>query len=118
MIGSRKVKKTTSLAPKKYNTSFFLECKECSREIEVRGDIKAVICDWCVQNMLPREKVESRQEKSDKPRGWHFKKFFEHNGVCYSHGEEITDKNEIARLRKEAKKQTAIKKPPQKKRKK
>jgi hypothetical protein len=38
--------------------------------------------------------------KSDKPRGWHFKVYFEQNGVVYSKGEIITDKKEIAKLKK------------------
>jgi hypothetical protein len=44
--------------------------------------------------------LHNKVQKSDKPRGWHFKAFFEQDGIVYSRGEEITDVDEIARLKK------------------
>ena len=37
-----------------------------------------------------------------KPRGWHFKVYFEQNGIVYSRGEVVTDKAVIAELKKSA----------------
>jgi hypothetical protein len=43
------------------------------------------------------------QPGSGKPRGWHFKKYFEHDGKVYSRGKEITDTKEIKKLKKQFK---------------
>jgi hypothetical protein len=81
----------------------YLICAQCGdEEVEVPADVSKVTCAYCVQKMVaPPEEV---REKSDKPRGWHFKAYFEHNGVVYSKGQEVTDPDEIVRLKKGLKK--------------
>lgn len=81
----------------------YLTCKECDEvEVEVGPDIKNVTCAYCVQRVIGPPPNYEKKEKSDKPRGWHFKAYYEHNGVVYSKGIEITDPAEISRLKKEA----------------
>lgn len=93
-----------------------LLCRECNQEeIEVSGEIVSVVCAYCVQKWIAPP-VNYKKEKSDKPRGWHFKAFFEHEGVVYSKGEIVTDEDEIKSLRKLHGKVVKTKKPTQKKR--
>jgi len=81
----------------------YLLCKECNEvEVEVSPDTKNVTCAYCVQYMISPPPNYEKKEKSDKPRGWHFKAYYEHNGIVYSKGIEITDSAEILRLKKEA----------------
>ena len=100
MALTRRIKKLTKADVKKVNGRHTLVCKECNLEtVEVSESVVAVTCAYCVQKMIaaPAGYVK---EKSDKPRGWHFKTFFEHEGVVYSKGEIVTDAKEIAKLRK------------------
>lgn len=100
MALTRRIKKLTKSAVQKINGRHILTCKECNSEtVEASESVVAVTCAYCVQKMIaaPAGYVK---EKSDKPRGWHFKMFFEHGGVVYSKGEIVTDAKEIAKLRK------------------
>ena len=100
MALTRRIKKLTKSAVQKINGRHLVTCKECNLEtVEVSESVVAVTCAYCVQKMIaaPAGYVK---EKSDKPRGWHFKMFFEHGGVVYSKGEVVTDPKEIAKLRK------------------
>lgn len=104
MALTRRTKKLTKSMFKKATGTHFLTCKVCGEEeLEVNTDVVAVTCGMCVQLMLPPPENYIKKEKSDKPKGWHFMSYFEHNGVVYSRGVEVTDKNEIARLKKEVK---------------
>lgn len=100
MALKRRVKKLSSSQVRVATGRHTLFCKVCDKvSIEVGTDISAVTCSYCVQKMVapPTNPVKP---KSDKPRGWHFKIFFEHDGVVYSKGEVVTDAKEIAKLRK------------------
>lgn len=99
----RRIKKLTNAMFKKASGRKFLFCGVCGEEeVEVSLDTKNVTCAYCVQRMIEPPPNYEKKEKSDKPRGWHFKAYFEHNGVVYSKGVEITDIEEIAKLKKEA----------------
>jgi hypothetical protein len=79
----------------------FLFCKVCNLvELEVSMDVSAVTCAWCVIKIVSPPELYSKPQKSDKPRGWHFKTYFEHEGKVYSKGIEITDAKEIKKLKK------------------
>lgn len=111
MALTRRIKKLTKSMVAKISGRQILTCSECNyEEVEVPSDIKKVTCAHCVQKMIAPP-PNYKKEKSDKPRGWHFKKFFEHDGVVYSMGEVITDEEQIITLRKEHKStKSAIKK--------
>lgn len=79
----------------------YLGCDKCGEDVVVSQDVGRVICDWCVQGMVPAPALPVTKPKSEKPRGWHFKKYFEHEGVVYSHGEIVTDTKVIAELKRE-----------------
>ena len=100
---NRRIKKLSKSMVTKITGRQYLTCSQSNtEEVEVPADVSAVTCAHCVQKMIaPPEEV---REKSDKPRGWHFKVYFEHNGLVYSKGQEITDPEDIARLKKELKK--------------
>jgi len=77
-----------------------LVCRRCkSDRKKVGGEVISWMCARCVQQLVapPEEPVKS----SGRPRGWHFKKFFEFEGKVYSKGEEVTDIKKIKLLRKE-----------------
>jgi hypothetical protein len=97
---TRRIKKLTKSMAIKVTGRQYLLCTECGEEeVEVPADIGKVTCAQCVQKMIaPPESVQSR-EKSDKPRGWHFKAYFEHDGVVYSRGKVVTDPAEIKLLK-------------------
>lgn len=77
-----------------------LLCRECQfTEMEVSGDVGAVVCPNCVQRWIGAPPEAAKKEKSDKPRGWHLKAYFEHDGVVYSKGEAVTDPKQITELR-------------------
>lgn len=103
MIGSRKNRKSVNLNKSKKD-KHYVSCSKCGTEVWASGDVAKVTCADCVQVLLGPPPEAKPVEKSDKPRGWHFKTYFEHNGVVYSRGEVVTDTKEIARLRKEYKK--------------
>lgn len=99
----RRIKKLTTSMYKKATEKKYLVCSQCSTiEVEVSSDTKSVICSYCVQQMLAPPPNYEKKEKSDKPRGWHFKAYYEHNGIVYSKGIEVTDPDEINRLKKYA----------------
>lgn len=113
----RRIRKLTNAMAKKITGETFLLCRECNmEEIAVSVDTKSVICPRCVQRMVPAPVLSVAKPKSDKPRGWHFKKYFEHEGVVYSMGEIVTDRSEIAELKKQYGKSIRAKKAPTQKR--
>jgi ribosomal protein S27E len=97
---TRRRKKLTKAQAIRETGRKFLECSSCHmEEVEVSTAVSNVICSVCVQKLVappPMPKV-----KSNKPRGWHLKPFIELDGVVYSKGIEVTDADEIKRLRKE-----------------
>lgn len=93
----RKSKKTSTISV--HVGRQYIICSECSlEELEVPSNVSKVVCANCVQKMTaPPEGVKP---KSDKPRGWHLKMYFEHNGEVYSKGILVTDPQEIKKLKK------------------
>lgn len=98
---TRRTKKMSKQQVSRVTGRIELTCSACETEIViVNADVSKVTCARCVQKIVAPPEPSYSQEKSDKPRGWHFKHYFEHNGIVYSKGKEITDKKEIAVLRK------------------
>lgn len=115
----RKIKKLSKAAFRKLRGTQILICKECGEvEVEVGNDIVSVICSSCVARMSappPQMYTKKVVDPTDrKPRGWHFKIYFEQNGVVYSKGEVVTDEATITKLRKEHIGKTPTKKVPKK----
>lgn len=105
---TRRTKKMTKRQVSRVTGRIDLSCSVCETEmVTVNADVSKVTCARCVQKLVAPPESVSSQEKSDKPRGWHFKRYFEHNGAVYSKGKEITDKKEIAALKKKYGKVTA-----------
>jgi hypothetical protein len=103
----RRIKKMSKGQLVKHNGRHTLTCKECNLITnEVSTEISAFTCWYCVQKMIAPPANYKKAVKSDKPRGWHFKMYFEQDGVVYSKGEVVTDPKEIANLRKSAKAST------------
>jgi hypothetical protein len=97
---TRKRKKLTKTQALRVLGRKYLECSACNvEEIEVSDDISSVICSTCVQKLVGAPPAP--KPKSDKPRGWHLKPFFEMNGVVYTKGVEVTDADDIKNLRKQ-----------------
>jgi len=97
----RRIKKASRTEVLKISGRQYLVCKECNdEEVLVSTDIGTVTCGRCVQRMSAPPENRQSAAKSDKPRGWHFKMYFEQNGVVYSKGEIVTDKKEIVKLKK------------------
>jgi hypothetical protein len=97
----RRIKKASKTTVSKVSGRYYLLCAECNiEEVLVGTDIGTVVCGRCVQKLVSPPEYKQKVVKSDKPRGWHFKMYFEHDGIAYSKGEVITDKKEIARLKK------------------
>lgn len=95
----RRTKKLSKSEVRKLTGVTSLTCSECNLiEVDVPTDIGRVTCARCVQKMIAPPS-NMKKEKSDKPRGWHFKIYFEHNGLVYSKGELVTDTKEIAKLK-------------------
>lgn len=110
----RRIKKLSKAQAARISGTHFLVCKECGGyEVEVPMDVSAVTCAYCVQRMIVPPPMP--KEKSDKPRGWHFKAYFEHEGVVYSKGEPVTDPDEILQLKREHGIEDTPKKSPKKK---
>lgn len=99
----RKIKTLSKSQADAVRGMHYIGCDKCGGDVLVGKDVGVVICDWCVQLMVPPPQITTVKPKSDKPRGWHFKKYFEHDGIVYSLGEEVTDKTLIAQLKKEQK---------------
>lgn len=104
MALTRRIKKMSNSMLSKHVGKHELVCKECGITPHiVSTEVSAFTCGRCVQKLVAPPDCYVVKEKSDKPRGWHFKLFFEHGGVVYSKGEIVTDPAEIKRLRKNAK---------------
>lgn len=112
MALKRRIKKLTKSMVTKMTGTTFLACKECGDiDVMVPADTKSVVCADCVQKWISPP-PNYKKEKSDKPRGWHFMMYFEHDGVVYSKGVEVTDADEIRALKKahgSSKKKTVVK---------
>ena len=90
----------------------WFKCSVCKRKkIKTYESVKSVTCSRClmVEIGLP-ETPEYLLRGQGKPRGWHFRRFFEYEGKVYSFGTEVLEKREIDRLRKEHKKNQSGKK--------
>jgi hypothetical protein len=98
---TRRTKRTQQKSIQTTGTHY-LVCKVCGiEELEASLDISAITCGRCVMKMVAPPVAPAGTVKSDKPRGWHFKAYFEHEGKVYSRGEEITDRATIRALKKE-----------------
>lgn len=99
MALKRRIKKLRNSQVAKITGRQMLVCKQCGiEEVKVPADVISIICSYCVQKMVAPP-VSGAKEKSNKPRGWHFKMFFEHEGVVYSKGKIVTDEEKITELR-------------------
>lgn len=95
----RKNRKLTKTMISKITDRHILLCRECLlTEMIVSGDVSAIVCPSCVQKKVAPP-PDYKKEKSDKPKGWHFKSYFEQNGVVYSKGKVVTDPTKIESLR-------------------
>lgn len=101
-IKRRRSKKLTKEQIRSRSSWQYLPCRECGVRGRVAGDAIGLLCSNCLQAKIPPP--EEPTKPSGRPRGWHFKLYFEFEGKIYSKGEEITDKKQIAALKKEAKK--------------
>jgi ribosomal protein S27E len=91
MALTRRIKKLSKSMVTKISGRLILICHECNNEeVEVPADTAKVTCARCVQKMIAPP-AYTTTEKSDKPRGWQLKRYFEHNGVVYSRGQVVTD---------------------------
>lgn len=102
MALTRRIKKLNSSMAAKISGRLILTCKECNKiSVEVPADIAYVTCAYCVQKMVapPDNYVKKVDPADKKPKGWHFKMYFEHNGVVYSKGKVVTDAKQIAALK-------------------
>jgi len=111
MALKRRIKKLSKAEIRKVGGRHYLICSECGNEdVEVPSDISRVTCATCVQKMIapPQGYQKERTSVTPRPRGWHFKEYFEHEGVVYSKGKEVTDPKQIADLKKALKKSTPI----------
>lgn len=103
MALTRRSKKQNSSVVAKVTGRLILTCRECDKTaVEVPADIAYVTCSRCVQKMVapPDNYVKKADPVDKKPKGWHFKIYFEHNGVVYSKGKVVTDSKQIAALKK------------------
>ena len=105
MALKRRIKKLSKAEARKISGRQYLICSECGEEeVEVPSDIGRVTCAYCVQKMVaPPPGYRKDPTGTPKPRGWHFKEYFEQDGVVYSRGEEVTDPERIAELKKASK---------------
>jgi hypothetical protein len=69
--------------------------------VRVASDAAGAICWVCLFKQVGMPEEPKYLKKSDKPKGWHFKKYFESDGKIYSKGVEITDLEEIQKLKSE-----------------
>lgn len=76
-------------------------CRVChTGGVRTYKSVISVICSKCMQeNAAPPEQVG--YVPTGRPRGWHFRRYFEHEGKVYSRGKEITDSKLIKKLKKE-----------------
>lgn len=102
MLKRQRAKKATAKQKARIGKdgSKFLNCKVCEViEVKTSYDTVAVTCRYCVAKSVAAPDGPKYLERSGKPRGWHFKKYFEHEGNVYVKGIQITDPDEIAELR-------------------
>lgn len=104
MALKRRIKKLSKSEVRKISGRHYLICGECgNEEVEVPSDVARVTCATCVQKMVaPPAGYKKETTGTPKPRGWHFKIYFEQDGIVYSKGVEVTDPAEIKRLKKES----------------
>ena len=103
MVLTRRIKKLSKAMVSKISGRHVLTCTECNdEEVEVPADVAKVTCCYCVQKMIaPPAGYKSKDAtESKKPRGWHFKQYYEQDGIVYSKGQIVTDPAEIKLLRK------------------
>jgi hypothetical protein len=106
MVLTRRIKKLSKAMVSKISGRHVLTCTECNlEEVEVPADVAKVTCCYCVQKMIapPAGYKSKNTTESKKPRGWHFKQYYEQDGIVYSKGQIVTDPAEIKALRKTGK---------------
>lgn len=104
----------------KMHASQLLEC-DCGNSVETGPDCVKVTCSQCVQKQVAppsvgavkvkkpkgtgkrgRPRIHPIKPKSDKPRGWHFRKNYVHtDGTLWSYGKPV-DTAAVKKLRKQA----------------
>jgi hypothetical protein len=102
MLKRRRTKKMSKAEARKVKAGTqYLTCKVCGiTEIKTNSDTVAVTCAICVIGMVAQPETPKYLTKTTgKPRGWHFKSYFEYEGKVYSRGVEITKPSEITKLR-------------------
>jgi hypothetical protein len=97
----KRKRNVTAESLRKYSrTTALITCKKCQKhQVRTNSDVAWVICKFCVQEMVGMPEEAYSRVKTGRPRGWHFKKFFEHDGVVYSYGKEVLDDADIEALR-------------------
>ena len=99
MALTRRIKKLSKAAVARISGRHVLTCTECNdEEVEVPADVARVTCGRCVQRLVAPP-AGHKPDQPKKPRGWHFKMYYEQNGIVYSKGKEVTDPELIAELR-------------------
>ena len=100
-LRKRRVTKQSKKVVKKITGSHEIACTDCQTPFIVSADVRALVCADCVQKMIaPPPMPKKKGEADKKPRGWHFKLYFEHNGIVYSKGVIVTGSAEITKLKK------------------
>lgn len=101
MLKRRRTKKMSKAeASRMKSGTQILTCKVCGvAKIKTNMDTTAVTCAVCVLRMVTPAEEFTQKKPSGKPRGWHFKTYFEHEGKVYSKGVEITNKKQIEKLK-------------------
>jgi hypothetical protein len=116
MLKRRRTKKISKAEARKMKAGTqILTCKVCGiTRVKTNTDTVAITCAICVSTMVAEpEQPKYLTKTSGKPRGWHFKNYFEYEGKVYSRGVEITKQSDIKKLREEGnptKKSSATKK--------
>jgi hypothetical protein len=81
-------------------TTALITCKTCQKhQVRTNSDVAWVICKFCVQEMVGMPAEALPRVKSDRPRGWQRRRYYEYNGVVYSRGKEVSDETLIEALR-------------------
>lgn len=74
-------------------------CKVCNMNtVRVPDTTISVVCPWCIQERVGMPERPG-YVPTGRPRGWHFKKYFEFDGKVYSKGKEVTDGKKIETLK-------------------
>jgi len=78
-------------------------CKVCNmRTVRVPESTLRVTCPYCVQERVGMPETPG-YVSTGRPRGWHFKKYFEFEDKVYSRGKEVKDPEKIKKLKKQFK---------------